>query len=361
MKFLYVKSHTFRNLVLENEFQIDSKKIILIGKNGQGKTNFLELLYLLCYGNSFRTSNTRDLIAFNSNSFSVQGVFEDENQIKRKVSLLFQKGKKIIKVDDKIIKDRKALIYNLPCIVFSHSDINFVNGLPEYRRKFFDQTLSMYDSLYFDDLRYYNKILKQKNIALKEQRMDLLDIYDQLLSKYGLLVLKARIKAIYEMNKIFPLLYENVSGIKDVQIKYSPSWKNCSTEEDIINTLKENREKDLRLLFCSSGIQRDKFSIVSSYGDLNNIGSTGQLRLASLVLRATQSKFYKEKTGKNPILLVDDVLLELDIEKRNTFLNLLTDYSQAFFTFLPKETYFLKDNEEENLSLFVENGGFVKK
>ncbi|MBK5201158.1 MAG: DNA replication/repair protein RecF [Spirochaetaceae bacterium] len=360
MRFIKVSSTNFRNLELSSEINVDHKKVLLIGDNGQGKTNFLELLYLLCYGNSFRTSNLRDIVNFKEKSFYISGIFEDERGLKRNISFIFKNGTRVIKIDNKQITDRKELIYNIPCIVFSHSDLDFVNGQPESRRKFFNQTLSMYDSLFFDDFRYYSKIVKQKNMALKESSLELLPIYDQLLSQYGLNIMRARIKAVYEMNQIFPELYEKVSGIKNVKIKYKPSWKNCSTEEDIQKILEKNRDRDLILKFNTTGISRDKFLIEGDNGDLSTSGSTGQLRLASLVLRATQSQFYKKKTGKDPVLLVDDVLLELDIKKRSTFLSLLDGYSQAFFTFLPKEQYFNDDSEDtDKMVLTVCDGGFI--
>ena len=361
MKFIKVSASNFRNLSNNLEVNVDYKQVLLIGNNGQGKTNFLELLYLLCYGNSFRTTALKELITFKEKEFFISGEFEDERSLKRKITFLYKDLKRTIKIDNKLITDRRDLIYNIPCIVFSHGDINFVNGTPESKRKFFNQTLSMYDRLFFDDLRYYSKVIRQKNVALKENRIELLPIYDELLARYGLNIMKSRVKAVYEMNQIFPILFEQVSGIKNVKIQYKPSWKNCSTEEDIIQSLEKTRERDLRLTFCNSGIGRDKFSIVTENGNLSHIGSTGQLRLASLVLRATQSKFFKKKTGKDPILLIDDVLLELDINKRNTFLSLLDGYSQVFFTFLPKENYFKEDEEySDYITLTVKDGGFVK-
>lgn len=360
MRFIKVSSTNFRNLELSSEINVDHKKVLLIGDNGQGKTNFLELLYILCYGNSFRTNNLKDIVKFKEKTFYISGIFEDERGLKRNISFLFKNGTRVIKIDNKQITDRKELIYNIPCIVFSHSDLDFVNGQPEARRKFFNQTLSMYDKLFFDDFRYYSKIVKQKNMALKESSLELLPIYDQLLSQYGLNIMRARIKAVYEMNQIFPELYEKVSGIKNVKIKYQPSWKNCSTVEDIKKILEQARDRDLLLKFNTTGISRDKFTIFGDNGDLSTSGSTGQLRLASLVLRATQSQFYKKKTGKDPVLLVDDVLLELDIKKRSTFLSLLDGYSQAFFTFLPKEQYFNDDSEDtDKMVVTVKDGGFI--
>ncbi|MGH4038338.1 MAG: DNA replication/repair protein RecF [Sphaerochaeta sp.] len=362
MKFLQVTASNFRNLSITEKVDINHKQVLLIGNNGQGKTNFLELLYLLCYGNSFRTNSLKELIKFKEDSFYLAGSFEDERGLKRSISFSYHDLKRVIKIDDKVITDRKNLIYNIPCIVFSHGDINFINGTPDFKRKFFNQTLSMYDRLFFDDLRYYSKVLKQKNVALKEHRYDLLPIYDELLAKYGLNIMKSRVKAVYEMNQIFPVIFEQVSGIKNVKIQYKPSWKNCSTSEDIVKYLASTRETELRLTFCNSGITRDKFSIITENGDLANIGSTGQLRLASLALRATQSTFFKKKTGKDPILLIDDVLLELDIKKRNTFLSLLDGYSQAFFTFLPKEMYFNEgESYSDSITLTVKDGGFVNE
>jgi DNA replication and repair protein RecF len=359
MKFIKVTASNFRNLSNSLEVNVNHKHVLLIGDNGQGKTNFLELLYLLCYGNSFRTTALKEIIKFKEKEFFISGIFEDEKNLKRKITFLYKDFKRTIKIDNKLITDRRDLIYNIPCIVFSHGDINFVNGTPESKRKFFNQTLSMYDRLFFDDLRYYSKVIRQKNVALKENRIDLLPIYDELLAKYGLNIMKSRVKAVYEMNQIFPILFEKVSGIKNVKLDYKPSWKNCATEEEIIKNLEKNRDRDLRLTFCNSGIGRDKFSIITENGDLSHIGSTGQLRLASLVLRATQSKFFKRKTKKDPILLIDDVLLELDIKKRNIFLSLLDGYSQVFFTFLPKENYFKEDIEYlDYTTLTVKEGGF---
>ena len=163
MKFLQVTASNFRNLSIADPVDVNHKQVLLIGDNGQGKTNFLELLYLLCYGNSFRTSSLKEIVNFKDNFFYVSGMFEDDRGFKRTISFSYKDLKRVIKIDNKTITDRRELIYNIPCIVFSHGDINFINGTPDSRRKFFNQTLSMYDRLFFDDLRYYSKIIRQKN------------------------------------------------------------------------------------------------------------------------------------------------------------------------------------------------------
>lgn len=361
MRILNIQGTSFRNLNLTDPLDFNKKQIILIGANGQGKTNLLEALYFICYGNSFRTTNLKELLSYTSKSLNLKATFLTDKNEKRQISISINNKKREIKIDNKTIHDRKLLIYNIPCIVFSHDDIAFVRGTPESRRKYFNQTMSMYDPIFFDDLRYYNKILKQRNAILKKGEYDLLDVYDYNLAKYGILIKNAREKAVDEMNQLFPSLYKEVSNIENVKLEYKSSWKKCESEEDIIENLKQNRERDIKFSLSNVGIHRDKFTVNTENGELSAIGSTGQQRLASLVLRATQCKYYKIKTDKEPILLVDDVLLELDHEKRDKFLKIFNDYSQAFFTFLPEEKYFNKIDLVNSLVYNVEEGVFKLK
>ena len=134
----------FRN-IRDREIDTSAKQIILTGENGQGKTNLLEAIYILCYGNSFRTQNLKEAISYGHESFRLCSVFEDFQGLERKAEITFEESNKKIRLDNKEIRDRKELIYCLPCIVFSHDDIEFVRGEPENRRRFFDQTMTMYD------------------------------------------------------------------------------------------------------------------------------------------------------------------------------------------------------------------------
>ena len=178
MRFLNIKGSSFRNLNLEESLNLNEKQIILVGKNGQGKTNLLEALYFLCYGSSFRTSNIKELLTYKEKSLFLKAEFITDKDEKRNISIKVINNKREIKLDDKIIYDRKQLIYNIPCIVFSHDDIAFITGTPQSRRKYFNQTMSMYNPVFFDDLRYYNKILKQRNALLKSSDFSLLDVYE---------------------------------------------------------------------------------------------------------------------------------------------------------------------------------------
>ena len=346
IKKLTVKN--FRNITNLN-IDTSAKRVILMADNGQGKTNLLEAVYMACYGSSFRTSNLKDCINHGSGSFFVKAFYDDPYGLGRTSEVFFGCGgneedsrqEKIIKIDSKEIRDRKDLIYNIPCIVFSHEDIEFVRGEPEMRRRFFDQTMTMYDPLFFDYLRRYKQVLKQRNASLKTGRLSLLDIYDQRLATYGKAISQMRGSVCELFSKIFQPVYSEVSGTeRKVYIVYRPSWSDELSEDEIIEKLRAQRDVDIKMKSTTSGPHRDRFVLMDENGLFVNSASTGQMRLASVVMRSAQAEFFRQKTEKNPIFLIDDVLLEMDAGKRAKYLSVLGDYDQAFFTFLPDESYF---------------------
>ena len=352
----------FRN-IRDRQIDTSAKQIILTGENGQGKTNVLEAVYMLCYGTSFRTQNIKELVTHGRESFYLCSVFDDSQGLERKAEVIFSDGKKHIRLDGKDIKDRKELIYCLPCIVFSHDDIEFVRGEPENRRRFFDQTMTMYDPVFFDDLRRYKLILKQRNAAIKDQRTELLNIYDQKLASYGLQIMKSRRAVVDSFSAIFPDIYNAVSlEDRGIEISYRPSWNEELGIDGVLEKLESQRDVDLKMNTTTSGPHRDRFLINDRNGLFTSSASTGQMRLASLVFRSAQAAFYRQKTGQNPIFLIDDVLLELDSQKRARYLSYLGHYNQAFFTFLPEEKYFgsmIDMEESQTLMYTVREGSFT--
>ncbi|MDD5972760.1 MAG: DNA replication and repair protein RecF [Spirochaetales bacterium] len=344
MHFKSIKFYNFRN-INNGIVLFDKDDIILEGMNGQGKTNILESIYTLCYGNSFRTQVSREMIKHGERIMNLSAIIEDEDDI-YEVSYSLELNKRKIILNGKEVKDRKELIYLFPCIVFTHDDIDFIKGEPEMRRKFFDQTLSMYDPIYLNYIRSYRNILAQRNAAIKNNQISLLDIYDVKLANLGFEIIKSRKTMVNEFNEIFPFLYKKISGTeKNITVNYRSSWEEKENPNQIIEYLKETHDRDIKLLTTTSGIHRDRFTVNDENGPLVITGSTGQIRLASLLFRIAEARIFKDKTGKDPILLLDDVLLELDDIKRAKFLNELTSYCQAFYTFLPRESYFNEKKE----------------
>jgi DNA replication and repair protein RecF len=335
--YLSISYTNFRNI--ENgTIDLLGKEVYFVGDNGQGKSNILESLYFSAYGNSFRTRNDAEIIRNGENECSIRAIFRDQREHTNSINTFIQDGKKRIEKNAKAIVDRKELVNTIPCVLFSHEDLDFSVGSPDRKRFFIDQSLSMYDSSYIDVLRQYKKILKTRNNLLKDKNTGLLDVVDFQIAEKGLEVIKRRTRTIIDFNRVFARLYEDVSGIGNVTIDYVPSWKG-STIDEILAVLAEKRNLDLTYGTSMSGPHRDHIRYIREKKPFVPTASTGQRRLLSLLLRTAQAQFYTEVSGKKPVLLMDDVMLELDPDKRQKFTALLPEYDQLFCTFLPGEPY----------------------
>lgn len=325
-----------------------------VGQNGQGKSNLLEALYYSAYGNSFRTHTDSELVKHGNTAMSLRTIFKEENNLTHTTAITFENGVKKIEKDGKILRDRKELVNTMPCVLYNHDDLDFAVGSPERRRFFIDQSLSMYDVLYIDVFRRYKRVLKNRNMSLKEQRYDLLDTYDIQLVQNGLEIQKKRKNAVFQFNQIFGKLYESVTGIDGVTIRYDSSWKKTGTDsaeenpfgdatipsiDDVLYSIKSKRNTEKILNTTVSGPHRDRITFERNGQTFVPTASTGQRRLIALLLRTAQAVYYTQVAQKKPVLLMDDVLLELDTEKRQKVVALLPDYDQLFCTFLPGEPY----------------------
>ena len=268
------------------------------------------------------------------------GAYAAPDPMARSARVAWADGQKSIREDDKPVRDRKRLVERNPAIVFCHDDMEFSRGEPERRRFFFDQTASLVSVGYIDRLRSYRRVLKARNVALKERSLDVLDILDIQLATYGLLLRDERARLSAAFDQRFAPRYERVSLLGTrVGVSYRPSWKIGESTEEVLARLASARERELILGTTLSGPHRDRYIFVDDRGDFSERASTGQLRLLSLTLRISQAEQYTIASGRSPILLLDDVLLELDPDKRKRFMDNLPVAEQAFFTFLPGEPY----------------------
>lgn len=357
MSFRRVRFASFRNLA-DAQLDVDAERIFLIGENGQGKTNFLEALYYLSFGSSFRGQSDSLVTAQGSGGFGLSARVGDSiagsdasswPADDGEVSIRVEGASKEIKLNGKALKDRKELVARNPSVIFCHEDYSFASGDPERRRFFFDQCAGMLSLSYIDSLRSYKRVLKQRNAALKESARDLLDVLDPQLARYGKELMESRLVLHAAFAKAFPALYEHVARLgTEVGIKYSPSWPAQAEEDEILELLAARRNDDIILGTTRSGPHRDRWGFSCEGAAFTDAASTGQLRLVSLVLRVLEARSYAERAGSTvsgprwPVLLLDDVLLELDVGRRRRFLELLPGAgagAQAFFTFLPEEPW----------------------
>jgi DNA replication and repair protein RecF len=362
--FSFLKTSAFRNLA-DNDVDISGKDIFLVGENGQGKSNFLEALYFCSYASSFRGSSDRELAKTGEKNFSA-GV-SLAGSVYNSVNVVYREGGKKISIDGKKIDDRKELLSVVPSIVFCHEDMEFVSGSPERRRWFFDQTRSLWDYLYLDDLRKYRYVLKNRNTILKNASASasvsnevslMLNAVDPQFVNYGFELISKRQKTAEEFSLFFEPLYREISGISGINVKYLPSWKGENPDK-ILEYLCGKRESDIFLGVSNSGPHRDRYIFTRDGEEFSGKASTGQRRLLALLLRSAQAKVFSERTGKKPVLLLDDVLLELDGNKRQKFLSLMPEYDQSFYNFLPVEHY--KNYRKDDTLVYLMEEGSVQK
>jgi DNA replication and repair protein RecF len=360
MFFSSLRTASFRNLA-DTEIFTGAKDIFLVGENGQGKTNFLEALYFCAYASSFRAVRDGEIARNGEKDFSA-GVKLSQS-VNDEILVKLENGKKAVFINGKKAEDRKELLSIAPSIVFCHEDMEFVNGNHEKRRWFFDQTLSLYDPVYLEDLRRFRRVLKTRNSVLRdyagrkqipENPESVLDALDPQFAMYGLKLMEKRETAARDFSEIFSRLYEEVSGISGITVRYIQSWKN----EDIVFHLQERRAAETAAGISLSGPHRDRYQFTHNGTDFTVKASTGQKRLLALLLRTAQARRYSQETRLNPILLLDDVLLEMDGEKRRKFLSALPSYDQAFYTFLPEEPYH-RYQKEDTLVYNVKDGVLI--
>lgn len=362
MPFFNISFYNFRNLK-NSTIDLNSKEVFFVGENGQGKSNILESLYYSAYGSSFRERNDSRILKNETDEFSLISMYSNQEESLQRIKIIYQNKKKIIEKNGKKIKTRKELVNTIPCVVFCHNDMNFAVGSPEFRRYFIDQTLTMHDSIYLENLINYKKVLKSRNLILQNKNYEMISVYNSLLVKHGFEIQKKRKKAIFQINEIFGKLYEEISGIDGIYVEYLPSWKNNKSdseknilnEEQIFEIIKNTEEQDKILKTTTYGPHRDKIIFVKDNKNFIQTASTGQCRLISLLLRISQAVYYKRITGINPVILMDDVMLELDPKKREKFISLIPDYDQLFCTFLPGEPY--QNYKSDNSKVYkIENG-----
>ena len=323
-----IELSNFRNYE-ELSIHFDNGTNILYGDNAQGKTNILEALYYSAIGRSFRTHKDAELIKMGKDSAKIN-VFYEKNNKDNEIEIILNKNeKKNIKLNKIKVNKNSELLGNLNIVIFSPDDIIILKQAPSLRRKFLDILISQLKPNYVHVLSEYNKILEQRNALLKSKKTEMIDIWNEQLALIAEKVYNYRkmyINKLYEkMLKIHPMVTNNKENIK---IVYKTNFKN---KEDFIKKLEDNLNFDLFRGYTSIGVHRDDFEIYINDNLLNIYGSQGQHRTAILSLKIAEMEIFKDETLENPVLLLDDVTSELDLERIKLIFSKIMDY-QVFIT-----------------------------
>lgn len=348
---MYIKNiaiQNFRNYDLVN-CSFNEQLNIFYGDNAQGKTNLLEAIFYAAFGFSHRTKYESELIKHTADYYIVKVILDNDDIITIKKNAM---GKKIITHNDLVIK-QKDLIGEIKTVLFSPDDLNMIKGEPANRRRFLDLQISQTDKKYLNFLIKYNKIIKQRNILLKEinsgtKKINALEVWDDLFCKVVAELLAARLKYIIVLEEIAQKIQADISLDKEkLQMNYLLKNNN---QEELISTdkisdclqkknfswyeekVKNNLERDIMRGTTSIGIHRDDLVFKINDDNLRLFGSQGQQRSSILSLKLAEIMYIYNNTEQYPILLLDDVNSELDANRRKALLNFVSNKTQTFIT-----------------------------
>lgn len=337
MKLLKLKLKNYRNCK-DVELALDFDKLLIIGKNAQGKTNILESIYFLSTLKSPRTSNNLELINFEQENVEINADVEKSNT-DIELDFYYDKDKKReIKVN-KLKTRPKEFKSVLKTVLFSTQDLMLLRGSPQDRRNWLDDAISQIYPAYEDRLTKYNKIRIQKNNFLKDYRQNeaLFDVFNEQLAILGSNIIYLRKKFLCEIQQKAQEKYLSISGGEELSINYDCSFleKENETEEILEKFHKKLEErKPLEIIKQQSlvGPHRDDIVFCINTQEATKFASQGQQRSVVLSLKLAELGIITEKTGEAPVLLLDDVLAELDDLRQNFLLNTIDKNTQTIIT-----------------------------
>lgn len=343
----------------EADISFPATVIVLYGNNGQGKTNLLEALYTGCIGKSYRGVTDVDLLRKSATNGSVIIDFI-RNETEQNIKIVFSlHEKKRVSVNDTKVRTRE-LFGILQEVMFSPEDLQLIKGNPALRRRFLDMEISQTNPSYYKMLLQYNKAVSQRNILLKRMKYEKdisLHEWDLQLARLSAYIVNKRKESLEKISVVVKEIYRNLTSEKEiVKLTYIQPYKGSTVEdtEDVYyELLRKNREKDIYRQSTSIGPHRDDFVVENDLGELKKFGSQGQQRTAVLALKMAELEFIKKENGEYPILLLDDVMSELDEERRNALLSFVQGKVQTFIT-TTDDSFFRK--EKEYSFLYVEKG-----
>lgn len=368
---MVLKKATFINYRnIENEsFDFSSGMNIIYGKNAQGKTNVLEGIYNFSSGKSFRKAKDKELIRFDQNNAEINIVYTDSKR-DNSLTIKYDRDKRKECFVNKV-KETKMSEFNskFKSVLFCPEHLSIVKDEPSIRRSFIDNAISQLRPLYSSYLSEYNKLLDEKNALLKNTEEydyafhSTYEILSQRMAKDSGYITCMRASYLSRLFKNVNVLINEISqGNENVSYSYisrilDEDYDGLSKEENekrFFDTMMENKEKEVAAKSCLYGIHKDDFDILENEKLSKLFSSQGQQRSIALSMKLSEGIICYEETQEHPVFLFDDVLSELDRDRKDYILSELKN-RQVIITSCDESDYARVDNLKK---IFAENGKF---
>ena len=334
MEISSLKLLNFRNYeTLELKF---SNKVNLIyGKNGMGKTNIIEAIYMLGLTKTFRSNNDDIVIKKGKNIAKIEGMIKDT--IFNNYKIIISNAGKRIKIDNNKIAKVSDYITKVNIILFNPDDLKLIKDTPSIRRKMLNIEISGINGEYLLLLNAYNKVLKQRNAYLKalskkkDYETSFLNILTEQLIELGLKIMWIREDFINNINSYISDIYYEITHKGTLKVSYKSEFIGKS-KEALLKMFEKNISREIFLGKTIFGIQHDDIEFLVDQEIVKEFSSVGEQKNSIISFKLAEIKNIEEKLHKKPILILDDLFSELDEEKINNILMLIDTDLQTFIT-----------------------------
>ena len=392
--------NTFKNYNACN-IAFNTRVNFIYGDNGNGKTNILESISMLCYTKSFLQSSEPDCVKHDNNDFCINGEFVNNSGSRSKISFRYDKqnSSKELFYNNEQIKRFSSFFGKIPLVILSPLDSRLTAGSPNDKRKNFDILISQSSGLYFDALKNYNRIILQKNSLLKEnllyskytpsQLSSLIEPWNESLVNFGVKLILKRLQFVAEFQEYIENNFREIAGEFNIPVvvynssiieneedvrrnAFSAANQRFALQEEELKrklriALEQNYNLELRRGMSLVGPHRDKYLfLIGKNGNLFELkyfGSQGEQKTFLAALKLAEYLYLRDKhedsNAGDPILLLDDLFSELDKSRIKNLTAILPRFSQVFLTTTNYEYMDILKNafNKEDISAFnIVNG-----
>jgi len=363
----------FRNFA-RLDIDIPQRVVLLTGANAQGKTSVLEAIYFVAAFTSFQTHVDRQIINFHEakkNGLAVTRLVADYQRARSKhrleVRLILEptgvNGQRLRKeiLLDGVKRSVNEVIGHFNAVIFVPQMSQIIEGAPDDRRRYLNLALAQSTPAYARVLSEYNQALTQRNALLKMLgerggNSDQLEVWDDALTRLGAQLILWRIEAIQQLERLAARVHHELThGSEILRLAYEPAYdplpkpngqfglkldtvidrsrlELTEIQNGFRARLKELRNEEIARGVTTIGPHRDELRFLANNIDLGDYGSRGQVRTALLALKLAEVNWMKDRTGEWPVILLDEVMAELDVQRRADLLKYIGESEQVLFT-----------------------------
>ena len=329
-----LKLKFYRNL-LKLDMSWNEHFNIIYGSNAQGKTNLLEAIYLLGHLKSFRGTRGHEFINHDAETAWIGATIEKKG-VQYDLEIGFQNAARFLKINKKTARKLSDFLGCLRTVIFTPEELGCIKGFPAARRALLDRAILQTDPTYLDRVQEYYKILRHRNQLLKNDVDNLqLSPWTDSLARIGSRIRYDRLTYLSRIYPYLSLAYREItSGTETAQLVYSIEKDTRNNlEKNFLEELQKNSTREKKIGLTLAGPHRDDLDFIVKEKSLRSYGSQGQQRSYLLAFKTAQVMDIEKEFQEPPILLLDDLASELDVQRQEGFLNFLLNCSgQVFLT-----------------------------